>query len=40
MLHYMSPLLSDAVEKGFDLIVVWLDGAFDGRRYGCAVALR
>src|SRR5262245_11636364 len=28
-------LLADAVEKGFDSIVVWLDAAFDGRRRGC-----
>jgi hypothetical protein len=32
--------LVDAVEKGFDSIVVSLGAAFDGRRYGCAVALR
>jgi hypothetical protein len=30
----------DAVEKGFDSFVVSLDAALDGRRHGCAVALR
>jgi hypothetical protein len=33
-------LLADTVEKGLDSIVVSLDAAFDGRRHGCAVALR
>jgi hypothetical protein len=32
--------MADAVEKGFVSILVSLDVAFDGRRHGCAAALR